>query len=48
MTSVMADPHKKRLDASTAVTKVGVDYYGRFVVKVGQTDKSNGVFYSNV
>ena len=33
---VMADLPEERLDASTAFTNVGVDYFGRFIVKIGR------------
>ena len=33
---VMADLPEERLDASTAFTNVGVDYFGPFIVKIGR------------
>ena len=30
----MVDLHEERLDASTAFTNVGVDYFGPFIVKI--------------
>ena len=33
---VMADLPEERLDASTAITNVGVDYFGPFIVKIGR------------
>ena len=32
---VIADLHEERIDASKAVTNVGVDYFGPFIVKTG-------------
>ena len=32
---VMADLPEERLDASTAFTNVGIDYFGPFIVKIG-------------
>ena len=40
---VMADLPEGRLDASTAFTNVGVDYFGPFIVKMGEEMKSDGV-----
>ena len=36
---VMADLPKERLDVSTAFTTVGVDYFGPFIVKIGQRNE---------
>ena len=36
---VMADLPEERLDASTAFTNVGVDYFGPFIVKIGRRNK---------
>ena len=38
-TQVMADIPEERLDASTAFTNVGVDYFGPFTVKIGQRNE---------
>ena len=35
----MADLPEERLDASTAFTNVGVDYYGSFVVDIGRRNE---------
>ena len=35
----MADLTEERLDASTVFTEVGVDYFGPFTMKIGQTDE---------
>ena len=36
---VMADLPEERLDASTAFTNVGVDYFGPFIVKIGRRNE---------
>ena len=36
ITPVMADLPEERLDASTAFTNVGIDYFGPFTVKIGR------------
>ena len=36
---VMADLPEERLDASTAFTNVGVDYFGTFIVKIGRRNE---------
>ena len=36
---VMADLPEERLDASTALANVGVDYFGTFIVKIGRRNK---------
>ena len=36
---VMEDLPEERLDASTAFTNVGVDYFGPFIVKIGRRDE---------
>ena len=36
---VMADLSEERLDASTAFTNVGVDYFGPFIVKIGRRNE---------
>ena len=36
---VMADLPEERLDASTTFTNVGVDYFGAFIVKIGQRNE---------
>ena len=36
---VMADLPEKQLDASTAFTNVGVDYFGPFIVKIGRRNE---------
>ena len=36
---VKADLPEERLDATTAFTKFGVDYFGPFIVKIGQRNK---------
>ena len=36
---VMADLPEERLDASTAFTSVGVDYFGPFIAKIGRRNK---------
>ena len=36
---VMADLLEERLDASTAFTNVGVDYFGPFIVKIGRRNE---------
>ena len=35
----MADLPEERLDASTAFTNVGVDYFGPFIVKIGRRNE---------
>ena len=40
ITSVMADLREEKLDASTAFTNVGVDYFGPFIVKTGQKNET--------
>ena len=35
----MADLPEERLDVSTAFKKVGVDYFGRFIVKIGRRNE---------
>ena len=37
--TVMADLPEERLDASTDLTNVGVDYLGPFIVKIGQRNE---------
>ena len=36
---VLADLPEERLDASTAFTNVGVDYFGTFIVKIGRRNE---------
>ena len=36
---VMADLPEERLDASTAFTNIGVDYFGPFIVKIGRRNE---------
>ena len=39
ITPVMADLPEERLDASTAFTNIGVDYFGPFIVKIGRRNE---------
>ena len=39
ITPVIADLPKERLDASTALTNVRVDYFGLFIVKIGRRNE---------
>ena len=41
----MADLPEERLDASTAFTNVGVDYFGPFIVKVGRRNEKRWCFF---
>ena len=41
---VMADLPEERLDASTAFTNVGVDYFGPFIVKIGRRNEKRWCF----
>ena len=45
---VMADLPEERLDASTAFTNVGVDYFGPFVVKIGRRNEKRWCYCSHV
>ena len=40
--SVMADLPEERLDASTAFTNVGVNYFGPFIVKIERRNEKRG------
>ena len=44
ITPVMADLPEERLDASTAFTNVGVDYFGPFTVKIGRRNEKRWCF----
>ena len=44
MAPVKADLPEERLDASTAFTKVGVDYFGPYIVKIGQRIKAMALY----
>ena len=42
---IMADLPEERLDASTAFTSIGVDYFGAVIVKIGRKNKKRWLLF---